>query len=904
MPAETEPQSSIQEDEPIKKLADIINATFRDLLAAIKKLVFKKEKESRLSEGEEALLQHCQLERKKRRVYVFSRDQNLKNQKKQIEEDLKTAASRLESTSESEKPALLGQLKDILLQKKEQARQTAEKKDSQLSKKHQGAVEDEFDELIDAYKAKAEQAAARLSAEDSAPGRPEDGQDFQSALGHRLSELRHRLMQNPDDREAAVELNRLAASQQMSIYDLFTPAEIEEIKTNDKARERAFQRLINNFGNNKNRSFMDADMKAHTGWSQFTLALLEIDGGRDILEEFQYRLGFEEQMHNLDMFLRGQSKIAEIPQILAHFESRMFDAVLRQPGVAAAFRAYEQAFHRLMMIEGSLPASKIGWDPEEKKVWVNNWVNEQVKKTLTAYCQEKGLDFETEFKPYIDTMIRTGWKVFIFTTRGDEIQASSEKPRKGLIAPWHEDFWRRLDPLSLPLKYWGDKLGTKAFLEQGSATATALWYFFTGEEKQFRSSEEFEAAVDKAKKEGKIHLNLFNIGGILSKSDWRATIAMDHIPAVLRPFLGMEIHWKYLNHQYKNVGKARREAFAFGTIRNPLGLFRLADEQDQNAILAACGVGSDSKDKKTFLDSVYNDMALALENLVYRQQEEIKQILKLSTKEEREAAAEAFYEREKNMSLDFSFSEKAENLERFTKAIQNRFQEKDPAKEKNPAMDRLVSKRIPFSIGTEDAALELGRFLEVGDIGLQRRFRDIGEAAHATEALWVYIKDLPVILQKDEDICKGLKAIFDGLDGYGASNINQIMEAIIDRTFDMIAEDKLQDWLPWPLGDWRAKYGFTSKAEKLYGQYSTSKGGDEMRLLLEKIIGTGIFATSEKAIEVRKRLYKKHKMRVFDILKWRAWQYSPLILAGLTMSAVMILYKQLEKDIEEVAKNA
>jgi len=849
----------------------------------------------------------------------------------------------LDKTSEVKGGVEIKKIKEPETKKSKKALPGKEKDEAE--KRSQAGREDEDDE--EAIKA-LQRAREKL---EEAEKRGEDGpktREDEEAIKAQHARFREKQMENAADPEVIEGMRKFRHMDGMSPYDLFNPDEEKKIQSDFNFREQAFQRIINRFGNDPNRHFREADLKTQMGWTQFSLAILELKDGRDILQEYTYRLGFEEQVHNLDMFFRGHSKVVDLPHVLGQFESRMLDMALRQKGAVVAFRAYEQAFNRLIMTEGRLPPSKIGMDPDDKKIWINQWVRQQVRNivkvnpkeygldTLQAYCQEHRddegnvLDYEQELEKHIDTMTRTGWKVFLFTMRGDEIQGSTIQPRIGPAAPWHEDTWRRLDPLSLPTKYWKGRVGPEGFLNiNDETTATALWYYATGEEKYFKTSEEYEAALEKAREEGKVQLNFFDTGGILSVSDWRSTYAMKHIPKALWPFMGIEMERKLLQEKEFNEKpmdqiSARQKAFEHARIRNPFALFRLADEQDQDAILRTFGVEfvdlskidrekermkykaaveANIEARKKFFEanegkSLYDDMSQALQRLAFRQQQEMAQILKLP-KDQQEAAAVAFAQRELTEGLDFGFvtdTDQKKMLNDFVQAIQTRFG-------KGEGLDKLVEKRYPFSLGTEDVPLELMRFLEVGDIGLQRRFRDLGEISQSSEALWAYIKDQGVILQKEESIIENLSEIHKGLYGAGVPSTDNIMEAIVSRTLEMLAEDEWQNWLPWPANAIRNKYGFTSKAEKMYGQYHMSLSSNDMRLFLEKIIGAGVF-TKEKVKELRKKFYKKHGLRAIDIWKGRIYEYSLMIPVGLLASAIIILVKQFKEDIEETTKES
>jgi hypothetical protein len=649
--------------------------------------------------------------------------------------------------------------------------------------------------------------------------------------------------------------------------------------------------------------------------SQFLQAVAEKDG-RDAAVKYCLLLGFEEQVHNLDRFFKGHTHADKLAEMLGQFESRMFDMALRQPGAALAFRAYEQVFDRLIATEGKLPSLKTGPHPDTGKIWINDEAKQIVEDTLKAYCKEHNVNYEEEFGGRLDTIMRTGWKIFIFSLRGDEIQASTTTPRTGPEAPWHEDLWRRLDPPGMPMKYWtGSKHAAKAFLEpeielnpNEKKQATTLWYFFTGDtEKDFKTVGDYAKAVEELEEKGEMQLNLFNIGGVLSKSDWRATFAIDHIvnpekggDERLAPFLGVEMHRKLLEHELGDRIKAKEEALTYSRIRNPLALFRLADEKDKNDILNKCGVNPDDPEaKKKFLDLAYEDMGKALQRLVYGQQEGLQDIVGEKEKARKKAKIEDFLKKEKDRGLDFSFIENIEQrkkLQRFTEAIQTHFTPN------SQELKELAKKRFPFSMGTEDVPMELMLFAETGDVGLQRRFRDVTAACEATGAFWKIIKGLPLILQKEDKIIESLVEIEGHLDAYGPPDKDNIMMGLTSRILDMTSSDEWLDWIPWPFQTLIEKYTLTSKAEKLFGEYHMTMSANEQRNLVDQIIAAGCFTTM-KPNEVRKLLFKKHNLRRADIWWERIRKWFPIGLpVGLGLAAGKVIYDQLKKDVEEMSQ--
>jgi hypothetical protein len=722
-------------------------------------------------------------------------------------------------------------------------------------------------------------------------------------------------------------------------------AQIYAVKTDAVEREKIFEDILARFGLDEDRQFREGDMQAQSQWIDFMLALREKE---DTLKTFTLRFGFEEKIHNLNAFLSGYSHISKIPEVMSQFSSPMMDVAIRTKGAVAAFRAYEQAFERMAMIDGYLDQTKF-FDPdkpEEEKMWLENWVKKQVRETLIDnFEKEEGsrkaaeLRYQQEIEPYEKSVFRTGKKIFIASLRGDEIQASLPDVRKfpTLVgAPWHEDLYRRLDPLSMAFRYWDKKPGVMEFLEDDKKEQLSkLYFFYTGRiKKDFQTFGDWQKAMEEIQKKGEFQTNIFDIGGVLSASDWRAEQSITHVPVELTRFMGLEIAKKKLTYDkkfekkgYKNVAvAAKRNSLVYGLLRNPLGVFRLASEQDQDAILRACGAKlPDPKDKgykaarKAFLEDVYDDLAQAVQRLVYNQQEEIKKLIyPKETVDERRAEINAFVQREKTKGLNFDFVKdpvQKQKLEKMVSTIQAHFGYKElegyldndghigKGKRGNEAFERLVVKKADFSLGTEDAMMELFRFSDLGELALQRRFRDLGAAARAAEGLWKLMDNIGPLLQKPEKIVEALQEITNAVADYHGGQTYEYTLTIADRVLDMAGEDRGQKLLPWPACQLRDKWGLTSKAEKYFGQTTMSLDKEEMKLLIEDMIGADVFKGLDTK-KAREYFYDKYHLHLRHFLLERTWRYGPAVIIGTLIAGVMIAVKQLEQEIEEVAKES
>ncbi len=911
-------------------LKEILTYPFRKLKELVERL---KRLEKRTTDQEQILAQ-AETERGKRRNEYINAHPKFKKEKERIKKAVEDIFGQVGREPEEQQGPKYTEARLKAQAQREKIRQLAQAEEEKIKKpKYQGVAEDEVEKVLEHLgreekraepkKTSEEKEVRRQMLESGGWGREDPEADRE------MLEIIARIRANPEDKALLKDFEKLLR-QMPTIYDLFRKEGVDGIKCSRVVRERCFQELVDRFGNDPNRHFREGDMQAIGGLAQFMQAVLhtEIEGeyGPDMIQKYSLRFGFEENVHNLDRFLKGHAQIDKLPELLTGFDSRMMDVTLREPGVAAAFRAYEQAFDHLMMFDKKINPAKVGFNPDDETIWINQWVRKQVKKTLEDYCQEHSLNYNLEFEPYEKTIIRTGWKVFIFTLRGDEIQASYPYARVGPEAPWHEDLWRRLDPLGMPIKYWRDRLpGVDAFLgekdklsgklsEKDKKMATAIYYLF-GEDKdikkEFRTIKEYQQTMEDLEEKGGIQLNIFNAGGVLSKSPWRAKDALRYITKIgeeesggkpyigqkLVPFLGIEMHNKFASENLESKREnlePKREVFSFALKRNPFALFRLASREAQDEILRRAGDLTPEDLKKE--GGVYDLLAQALQQLVYEQEQGLKRVIGQKTEDAKIAEAVAFVEREKDKTLlDFVDDAKAKDL---VIKIQDYF------KPEGENFEKLVTQREPFSLGTEDAPMALMRFLETGDIGLQRRFRDVAAAGEATGALWEIIRGLPIILQKDEAIVESLAKLRKPLDDYGPGNIEGIMMTIASKMLGLLEEDNKQNLLPWPLDKVREKYWPICKADRLYGMYHSSKGAEDMRLLIEKMIGAGLFSGMNPK-EVRKTLYKKHGLQLWKIFALdRAWRYGPLVVIGIPLSALIIIIKQAYKDLEEEAKEA
>lgn len=953
MVAEQERRPSSEDQEEIQTIADVIKVPFKKLLQKIKELIEKRNREGRLKTEEFQLLNVLQKEKSDRGKEFFRNREDLSQKIREISQALDQAIEAVGQASGADRDVKLRQAEAAIRDKKRESRGLYAAEEAKITDpRFQGVVEEAFESAIGSkerlLKRKQSGKENATTIEDllTEPGTEEEEQarnELQRQVAKdRVEELEKRFLKDPKDSQVISDLVKLRGYLRdlggggVSPYEL-TPQEITNIRTRGKeGADEVFESILDRFGLDPGRHFREADLTAQSRWISF---MLELKGKPDLLQQYTLRFGFQEQAHNLDIFLRGHTHPTKLPELLTNFESRMLDVTLRQPGVAAAFRAYEQAFDRLQLIEGKIKPSLVGLDPDTEKTWIYGWVREQVENSLRAYCQTQGMSYEKTFQDKEDLIIRTGWKVFVFTLRGDEIQASTPAPRSGPDAPWHEDLWRRLDPFAMPMKYWfGRKPSTREFFnsndifnEGQGATTTALHFLFSNEQKKrdkFKTVGEYLEAVEKLQEEGGPQMNFFEIGGILSVSDWRAAMAMGHIPEEWHQFMGIEMDRKLLAHKYKEMytkplkvkGKlegrdlkewqakkteaevkalwqAKEEALQNARMRNPMALFRLADEADRNAVLKDCGI--DPNDKE-MLGRVYDAYAQGLQRLVYSQEQTMQRLLKDYQEADeagKRAIAANFVASQKGIGVEkFLTGAYADKAKEMIDSIRGVFQ---PGSEE---LERLVKKEYPFSMGTEDAPMALMRFLETGDVGLQRRFRDVGAAAQATETLWAIVKDLPKILQKDDKIIESLQELRTAFDSYGPGHdMDGIMLTMASRILDLTAEDNIQHWLPWPFSTLRDKYGLTSKAEELFGQYHMSMGGDEQRLLVEKMIAGGLFEGLDPR-EVRKILFKEHKLRRVDIWWDRILEYWCAVPVGLAAAAAIALWEGTKKDLEEMAK--
>ena len=964
MSADKEQEPGRKDDKEKKKsFIDVLAAKFKELVEEIKRLLGKKEQKG-LNEEEVAYLKKYEQERNKRiqRFYKTPFGKEISVFKKQINGEIEEAIKQIKQVSEDglkEEAEKAENLLNKLIKKAIIKWEEEGEKGVDTSLK--GVAEHELMGLITKKNKRLEQALVERSGKRGAEAssehqRTKEEIEKRKKLAEAIAEISREAEQKiiGDDPEVKSRgLNDFSKAQAMmrafadGAGERFSPYELSKedkdaIKKGGKEREKVFLGILSGFGIDEDRDFRQTDITTQSKWIDFMKTLDAVE--QKALKRYTLRFGFEEATHNLRYFLNGHAPIADIPKVISHFQSKMMDVACREKGAVAAFRAYEQAFDQMMLFDGKISPEKF-WDPDTEKQWVHEWVAGQVRKTLTADIQKQrgGISWEEAESEYLKenadfekTFIDTGFKIFIFSLRGDEIQASSPRTRETSHAwsPWHEDMGRRLDPMAIPLRYWGGRLGVEEFVGRKEGTAlTTFWYFNTGEEaKKFETLAQYKKAMKKIDREGEDQLNLFDIGGILSVSPWRSTGAFEYLMKInpeLARFLGIEMECKKLKHQYseeyseglsgkqkeaakrKGEYNGKREALAHGRIRNPFRLFLLAEEDEQNKILEKYDV--DEKDKNAFLKSIYDDMSQALQRRVYGQQEQIKNILQLPETKRNQELAE-FIKREKNKGLDFGFIQNADQkdrLEKFVKTIQNHFKtpelDKDghwiKGKKGNEAFEKLVEKRFPFSMGTDDVPMELFRFTDLGDVALQRRFRDVGGAAKAAEAFWKLNQNLGTVLQKDDNIIAALQEIYHAIGEYGPGIASDKMLMLTDRIIKMVKQDAGQAWLPWPLCELRDKWGFTSKAEKLFGQNHMSLDKEETRLLVEKLIGAGLF-TGEDAKNARKQFYKKYRLGRGWVLKDKAWRYGPMVSVGIVAAGIAILIKGVKEDIEQTAKEA
>ncbi|MFC1711034.1 hypothetical protein ACFLZ1_00450 [Patescibacteria group bacterium] len=928
-----------------KSLQELIDGVFAELMKRIAELV-KLKKENNISKKQAGNLQELKKEEKRRRQAFLQTEFGQNTEKKQ-----QTLASVVDQAKKDLETASEDALAEQIKQKEERL-----KKDRQKAQQFWQQDKDELDDPllhgIAEYDLSGELKKAEEQLEEAKKKqkpKTEPVADKKPALKtDRLKEQQQALellkREDPDNKEKHDEMQeKLSKGEEVPelqrIVDRYkglqdgrgiTKEDQERLKVDAKFREKTFEELLNKFGTDPGRQFRDADIYTISDLSRFNQALVEKP---DILRGYQLRFGFEEQVHNLNFWLSGQAHISKAPDVTTQFQSNMLDEALRVPGAVAAFRAYEQAFSKLAMEHGYLPAEKLTRDPDTKQTWVDNWVKEQVRESLIGQLQEKLGNREKAEQEYSESFnetsfLRTGYKIFIFSLRGDEIQAELEKVRdfpNTVGAPWHEDLHRRLDPLSMPLRYWSGKMDVDAFLgNKEKEQLTKLYYFFTGDmEKKFPKYKDWQKAMHELEEKGENQFNIFNIGGILSVSDWRAGNSMAHVPEFLAPFMGIEMSRKKWQHGelmkekgYKKPAIAsKRNALAYGLIRNPMRIFQLADEKERDKILKQARL------KKEDLGDVYDDLAKALQMLVMRQQEGMNEILETTQRDsdERDNKAKDFFKKHKKDGLSFDFitdAKKRKRAEDLVGAIQGHFglEELEKRMDKdsillaksvrgNDAFEGLVDKKVAFSLGTDDAPMEFFRFVELGDVALQRRFRDLGAAARATEGFWKLTNNLGQILQKEDDMIGVLKEIHGALDEYHSFESHKYMLTLTDRIIEMVDEDRVQKLLPWPACQLRDRWFLTSKAEKFFGQHHMSEDKEESRLLIEKLISSGIFQ-GMKATDVRKHLYKKFKLGAGHVYLEKSWRYGPAVIVGLLIAAGLIVANEVRKGFEETAKEA
>jgi hypothetical protein len=924
-----ERERPISEEEEIKSLADVVRVAFKKLIEKIKELVNKK----KLSEEEKKLLDECQKEREARKKEFFRANEGARKKRDKVRNKarnvLDKALGELQGTSADKWDDKFKEVEKELRSQGGEARKIGEEEEAKISDpKFQGVVEEELEGIIGKREREKQKLLKARKGEEVGVSRETEIGDIESKgetekamlqkLLNRANNLQREIAEGKGDSQTIAELSHINSMMPRGSDYKLSSRELEKLKKGGKERDEVFMKLLKAFGLDPGRHFRETDLTSQSRWVDFMVELFEIDPLA--LEAYTALFGFEETLHNLELYLGGQADITRIKEIVSGIKSGDLDVAVRQKGAVVAFRTYEQAYARLALIDEKFTPAKLTRDPDTGKIWIDEWVQEKVRETLTNYLmktralgtwEEAEQVYKEEFLPYEATFLRTGHKILTFTLRAHEIQAQLPASRDtDLIgAPQSEDLSRVLDPLQLPLRYWGTQCGAMGILGVGEDLGTKLHSFYSGEYIKFKNPEEWKRAMESLGEKKMLEFNLFNIGGILSVSLWRSTEALKNvIPKELARFLGIETEQKVLRSKWggnKEEFEAKEEAFRHGLIRNPLGVFLSAAEKDQDEVLKLCGV--DLTEKKDFYESVYDDMAQALQRLVYRQTEGLKGLLYeyddkgnvRGVKKLSDEAIQDFLEKEGNRGLNFDFVdvEQRKKLEGFVGAIQRYFDQEENLR-------RLAEKKQPFSIGTEDAPLEIFRFTDCGDPALQRRFRDLSDAANATHAFWTYIGGLGPILQKDEEIIKGLKEIHSPLLSYGGSDVadKKILQ-LVDSTLELIEEDGWQKFWWWPISELRDKWGLTSKAEKLFGQYALSYNKEEMRLLVEKMIGAHLFAGME-AKEVRKVIFDKHKLWRRHIWGQKAWRYGPGVLVGLAASAILIIIQQFKKDVEEVVKEA
>ena len=916
------------------------------LLRKIKELEdkFKKTKEQPEKDKIKKELEKVREEQKKLLNDFFKTDfgKKTKGQVEKLKDEIGNAIKSLTAVPPSEKQTYLSNFFGVLKTLREK---TAIKEPPDLAEKYKGIAQAERDRVL-------EQAEkfVRKSSEKATPVASHSNQ--LDRVRAQLLEMAQSLLKEDPENTSAKDLIGKIARGEISDFELsrigkILTTKIEAAKLlgkNKKSaeyRETKFEELISKFGINPDRHFREVDIYTVAEWMQFQ-TILKIEP--DILHHYQLLFGFAEKTHNLNLWLSGQASIGDANRVMAQIKSAEYDEANRVPWVEDVAHIYEQYFSQLALLDGELTPTKIGWDPDEKTVWIHKKAREQLKASIIHHLLKTNEQITTiaaaeklykeQFLPREGLIMRLGYDVFIFGLRGDEIQAELDKARKfpEVGSPWHEDLHRVLDALSLPLRYWGGKIGINEILDRGKKNdLTGLYYFYTGSvKKDFETLADYQKAIKQAKKEGKLHFNILDIAGVLSVSDWRAEKAMEHIPRILTAFLGIEMSRKkwagdekvFQTEGYSNVNfAAKRTAFAWALKRNPFRVFQLADKQAQEQILRACGINSgkeffEETDNNGFTN--YDYLSQALRNLVNYQEARIKAILDpRKTKALQEAEARDFFANQKDKGLDFSFigdSNKSQQLERFITAIQSHFgtiEMNGPyvkvGARGNKEFEKLIRKKFAFSLGTDDAMLGIMRFSELGEEALQRRFRDLAAAAEAAIAFWNFINNAGVILQNKEESIKAIKAIADALDKYQAEGADKFILTIIDRTIAMVQEDRLQKILPYPACKFRdssgGRMGLTSEAEKIYGQNHLSKTKLELTQFIEDVVGSGVFRGMD-ILAVRKELYKKYHLGFLPVIVERVWRYGPAIVLGILAAGVLAIAKavleEMKKDVESV----
>lgn len=717
---------------PLKAALEFLLRKIKEL-SEKRKLSFPQKKELKDLEKE--------LEKRKKEYRLTNHGRETYKLKNAFEDYLDKAIKGLQTASDKDYSLKKTELDQIIKQVSQQSQEHYGKRPTNLDERLAGLDRLELDEILAKAKNKRDEEVVKRGEK---PRVQKEG-----AIDDRMKEARD--LEERVNRGEQISMEEWEKLKEAYRGYGYSNDLLKVIARDPEIREREFEVLLRRFGMDSERQFRETDLESQAKWVGFMLALSD---NPDQLQSYTLRFNFEEHVHNLNLFLGGHIHVDKVPDVMGQFKSRMLDVATRQPGVGMAFRAYEQGVDKIIFEKGFLDPNMIGYDVDLQKHWLDNWVKKRVENSLKNYCFQNGMDYEKEFAPKLLTFIRTGKKVFTFTLRADEIQASLGSPRKFLEdeeeltgSPYHEDLWRRLDPLSLLYKYWEGKKGPEAMLnlKEGEKLLSRFYYFYTGNIKENFNKEDWAKAMKEIEASGAFQLNVFNIGGILSKSHWRAANASKHIPQSLARFLGIEMEYKREGHDFS----AKEKALRHGRKRNPLRLFKMLYDdtkgsmvekrQEQDFILNQAGIS-----RQEFNDWGYDLMSEVQQNLVYETQEGLKKLIfekdekgqttKVKKLSDNDSEVKKFLVDHSDDGLDFSFIEdkaRRAKLENFYKVVQSYFSDE---KDEKGNFQKLVKKEFPFSMGTDDVPLEVFRFSVLGDMALQRRFRDLGAAARATEA--------------------------------------------------------------------------------------------------------------------------------------------------------------------------